>query len=272
MSTESIYELNTNQLLIAGCQDNTFFSITPSQNITIPSDMQSLDYTGETITAGELRRGLSLHSMETMLVTSHFDLTGTKISSNRPLSIMSGSQCARVPNDVGSCEFLMTHIPPTHQWGRRFLLSPHRSRFAQGYKILAQTDETSVITTCNESAITNYMLNDQQSVVFFTRGDTYCSVESTNVIYMIQYGVGGDYEDDINGDPTINNIPPIEQHVHSVQFTVLSENSYYSIVIKNDNLFKAKIIFDGTVQSISNWKHIYNSIGEIVGYGYTSEV
>ena len=148
----------------------------------------------------------------------------------------------------------------------------YRSRFAQGYKILAQSDETLVTTTCNESAITNYMLNDQQSVVFFTRGDIYCSVESTDVIYMVQLGVEGDYEDDRIGDPTINNIPPIEQHVHSVQFTVLSENSYYSIVVQNDNLFNGNILLDGTVQTISNWKHIYNSSGEIIGYGYTSEV
>ena len=271
MSTESTWERN--RLLIAGCQDNTFFSITPLQNITIPSDVQIPDDdTGEIIAAGELRHGLSLHSMETLLVLSRFDLTGTKISSNRPLSIMSGSQCAQVPNDVGSCDFIMTHVPPTHQWGRRFLLSPHEGRFAQGYKILAQADGTLVITTCNESAITNYMLNDQQSVVFFTHGDEYCSVESTDVIYMVQLGVGGYYEDDGIGDPTINNIPPIEQHVHSVQFTALSVNSYYSIVIQNDNLFNGNILLDGTVQTISNWKHIYNFSDEIVGYGYTSEV
>ena len=271
MSTESALERN--RLLIAGCQDNTIFSITPSQNIIIPSDVQIPDDDiGETIAAGELRHGLSLHSLETLLVLSRFDLTGTKISSNRPLSIMSGSQCANIPNDVASCEFLMTHVPPTNQWGRQFLLSPHKSRFAQGYKILAQSDETLVITTCNESAITNYMLNDQQSVVFFTRGDVYCSVQSTNVIYMVQLGVGGEYEDDRIGDPTINNIPPIKQHVHSVQFTALSVNSYYSIVIQNDNFFNGSILLDGTVQTISNWKRIYNSIGEMVGYGYTSKV
>ena len=270
MSTESAWEKN--QLLIAACQDNTFFSITPSQKITLFSDVHSFNDTGETIAAGELRHGLSLHSMQTMLVTSPFDLTGTKISSNKPLSIMSGSQCALIPTDVSNCDFLMTHVPPTSQWGRKFLLSPHKGRFAQGYKILAQADETLVITTCNESAITSYMLNDQQSVVFFTHGDIYCSVESTDVIYMAQYGVGGDYENDSIGDPTINNIPPIEQHIHSVQFTALSENSYYSIVVQNDNLFNGNILLDGTVQTISNWKHIYNSIGEIVGYGYTSEV
>ena len=53
MSTESFW--GENGLLIAGCQDNTFFNITPVQNITILSDVQiPNDDTGETIAAGEL--------------------------------------------------------------------------------------------------------------------------------------------------------------------------------------------------------------------------
>ena len=188
------------------------------------------------------------------------------------MSIISGTQCANIPSDVSACDFIMTHVPPTYQWGRRFLLSPHKGRFAQGYKILAQADETLVVTTCNESAITNYMLNGQQSVVFFTRGDTYCSVESTDVIYIAQLGVGGDYEDDNVGDPSLNNVPPIEQHLNTLQFTAHFGDSHYSIVVQNDNLFTGRIILDGVIQTISNWKSIYNSIGELVGFGYTSEV
>ena len=260
------------QLLIIGCQDDSIVRITPTQNITIPADIQSPSSSTVTVAAGA-SHSLILHSIQTLVLSFQFDITGTKIISNKPLSIISGTECANIPNDVGNCDFLMTHVPPTHQWDRQFLLSPHRSRFAQGYKILAQADGTLVITTCNESAITNYMLNDQQSVVFFTHGDTYCSVESTNVIYMVQLGVGGRYEDDGIGDPTINNIPPIEQHVYSVQFTALFENSYYSIVVQNDNLlFNGNIILDGTVQTISTWRNIHNSDGDIVGYGYTSEV
>ena len=274
MSTEPAgFDQGQSQILIVGCQDTTAIIITPTQDITIPVYLQSLsDTTTVTVAAGESYI-LILNSMQTLLISSLFDLSGTKILSIRnPLSIISGSQCGNIPNIVGDCDFIMTHVPPTHQWGRRFLLSPHKGRFAQGYKILAQADETLVITTCNESAITNYMLNDQQSAVFFTRGDTFCSVESTNVIYMVQLGVGGDYEDDNVGDPSLNNIPPIEQHLNTVQFTAHFGDSHYSTVVQNDNLFTGRIILDGVIQTISNWRSIYNFNGNVVGYGFTSEV
>ena len=274
MSTEPAgFGQAQSQLLIVGCQDTTSVTITPTQNITIPADLQSLsDTTTMTVAAGEAY-SLVLNSMQTLLISSLFDLSGTKIESVRnPLSVISGSQCANIPSDVCCCDFIMTHVPPTHQWGRRFLLSPHKGRFAQGYKILAQSDETLVVTTCNESAITNYMLNDKQSVVFFTRGDTYCSVESTDLIYMVQLGVGGSYENDNVGDPSLNNVPPIEQHLNIVQFTAHFGDSHYSIVVQNDNFFTGRIILDGLLQTISNWRSIYDFNDNIVGYGFTSEV
>ncbi len=274
MSTEPAgFAQAQSQLLIVGCQDLTVVRITPTQNITIPADLQRpISDTTVTVAAGETYI-LILNSMQTLLISSIFDLTGTKIQSIRnPLSVISGSQCANIPSDVSACDFIMTHVPPTHQWGRRFLLSPHKGRFAQGYKILAQADETLVITTCNQSAITNYMLNDQQSEVFFTRGDTYCSVESTDVIYMVQLGVGGAYENDNVGDPSLNNIPPIEQHLNTVQFTAHFGDSHYSIVVQNDSSFNRSIILDGAIQTISTWRSVYNFNGDIVGYGFSSEV
>ena len=273
MSTEPAgFDQGQSQLLIVGCQDRTFFTITPTQNITIPADLQSHSDSLISIAAGTEHRIFFIHSMQTLLISSLFDLSGTIIVSGSPLSVISGSQCANIPSDVSACDFIMTHVPPTHQWGRRFLLSPHKGRFAQGYKILAQADETLVITTCNQSAITNYMLNDQQSEVFFTRGDTYCSVESTDVIYMVQLGVGGAYENDNVGDPSLNNIPPIEQHLNTVQFTAHFGDSHYSIVVQDDSLFNRNIILDGIPQTISNWRSIYNFNGDIVGYGFSSEV
>ena len=274
MSTEPAgFAQGQSQLLIVGCQDTTLVMITPTQNITIPADLQRPSDTTVTVAAGETST-LVLNSMQTLLISSLFDLTGTKIlSAQKPLSVISGSQCANIPSDVSACDFIMTHVPPTRQWGRQFLLSPHKGRFAQGYKILAQADdETLVITTCNESAITNYILNDQQSVVFFTRGDTFCSVESTDVIYIAQLGVGGAYEDDNIGDPSLNNVPPIEQHLNTVQFTAHFGDSHYSIVIQNDNLFTGRIILDGVFQTISTWRSIYDFNGDVIGYGYSSEV
>lgn len=272
MSTEPIPRWHS-QFLIVGCQNSSNITIIPSQTVSIPVDPQSSSSSMRTLSAGE-SHNIILHSMQTLLVFSLFDLTSSKVISDKPLTVVSGCQCANFPSDVTACDFLMNQVPPTFQWGRRFLLSPHRGRIGQGYKMIANTDETFVVTTCNESAVTNHMLGTNESVVFFTLGSTYCSVISSDPIYLVQFGVGGNYENDGIGDPSLSNIPPIEQHLNFVQFTAPLSigESYYSIVVQNDRFFNSSILLDGVLQTISSWRAIYDSGGTIVGYGYTSQV
>ena len=81
MSTEPAgFAQGQSQLLIVGCQNLTSVTITPTQNITIPVDLQSSSDTTVTIAAGESYT-LVLNSTQTLLISSLFDLTGTKILS-----------------------------------------------------------------------------------------------------------------------------------------------------------------------------------------------
>ena len=60
---------------------------------------------------------ITLNSMETYQMESVNDITGTRITSSKPLSVFSGSECANVPQVVGACDHLVEQVPPTVTWG-----------------------------------------------------------------------------------------------------------------------------------------------------------
>ena len=116
----------------------------------------------------------------------------------------------------------------------------------------------------------NNTLYAGQCLEFFTNGEIYCSVLSNNPIYVAQLGVSGGYIADTLGDPSINTVAPMEQYINSIQYTTLTVDShYYSVVMPNDEYYNGTLIFDGSLQTISEWNAIYYSDGSIAGYGYS---
>ena len=261
------------QFLIVGCSDNTSVTIIPTGNITLPIDAQDMANTTITLTAGQ-NHSLVLHSMQTLLIfASNSDLTASKIISNQPLTILSGHQAALVPIDSISSnnDPIITQVTPTIVWGKQFLLSLHSDKGGQSYRIIASMDNTVIVRKCGSDAIVNDTLYADQWLEFFTIGNIYCSVVSNNPIYVAQLGVSYDYNGRFFGDPSINTVAPMEQYINSIQYTTLTADShYYSVVMPNDEYYDGTLIFDGSLQIISEWNAIYYSDGSIAGYGYSS--
>ena len=100
------------QILLVGCRDNTTVTITPTQNLQLPSNAQTNSIL-VTITARSSHT-ITLHSLQTLLIAATLvDLSGTKIVSNHPLTVVGGHQCAEVPIPYNNCDPLSTQIPPT---------------------------------------------------------------------------------------------------------------------------------------------------------------
>ena len=68
-----------------------------------------------------------------MQLQSQRDLTGTRVISNRPVAVMSGSKCANIPVDVSACDHLVEYLPPTDRWGIEFILATFLARMSGDY-------------------------------------------------------------------------------------------------------------------------------------------
>ena len=262
------------QFLIVGCSNNSNVTIVPSNSITVPSYPQLSGSSNIVIAAGQSYT-FTLHSMQTLFVFEpNVDLTGTKITSDKPLTIISGHEASRVPFGYSDADPIVTQLTPTITWGKNFLLAPHAGRLnGQGYKVIAAFPNTTAVRTCNGSSV-SLIFDSNRTSWFETGSNTYCNLVSSRPVYVAKIGLSHAYNGS-KGDPCANTVPPIEQfETDSIQFTAFSviSDSYYSVVVPRSGSFNGSLIINGTIHTFNNWTSINNSAGNVVGYGYSAPV
>ena len=263
----------TSQFMIIGCLDNSNVTIIPNNDITVPSNPQNSTADNIIVLAGH-SFNFVLHSLQTFLVFKPcVDLTGTKVISDSPLTVISGHEASRVPADTSDADPIVTQLTPTITWGKTFLLPPHMGRSnGQSYKVIATNNKTNAVKTCGTNYITEQIKFDENNTNwFYTTNNVYCSIISDQPIYVAQIGVSTWYAGGNFGDPSLNTVPPIEQYKCSIQFSALLSNgtSYYSVVVLNDAYFNQSLLINN-VLTIPPWVLIYTSDGSVYGYGYST--
>ena len=260
----------TSQFMIIGCLNNSNVTIIPNNDITVPSDPQDSSSINIIVLAGH-SFDFVLHSLQTFFVFKPYvDLTGTKIISDSPLTIISGHEAAQVPAGTSNADPIVTQLTPTITWGKTFLLPPHMGRNnGQSYKVIATNNKTNAVKTCcTNYSVEHIKFDENNTNWFYTTNNVYCSIISDQPIYVAQIGVSTQYAGGNFGDPSLNTVPPIEQYEHSIQFSSLLSRgtSYYSVVVPNDVYFNQSLLINNNLINPS-WVEIYASDGSIYGYG-----
>ena len=256
------------EILLVGCEDATSVTITPTQSVNLPVDAQRF-LSSTFVAAPGLSHSLILNQMQTLLFKATDDLTGTRIVSNKPLTVISGHECANVPANQQYCEHITEHIPPTATWGKSFLLVPFGGRnVGQYYKVVASMDETSFTLTCNATPNALILSTAGTFKQFFTTSDSYCFLVSDKPVLLSQLAVGG-FVDRI-GDPVISIVPPVDQYTNYYSFSSMNTSDFdihqISVSVQSEYFQPTSIRLDG-VPIQAPWNAIYNSEGIIVGYG-----
>ena len=265
------------QILLVGCRDNTTVTITPTQNIKLPQNVQQHDSNMVNIAAGTSYTFLHyiLHALQTLLIgVVYLDLSGTKIVSNYPLTVIGGHECATVPVLYFYCDPIATQVPPTINWGTQFLLVPLQNLSnGQRFKLITSTKSTQINLTCKQNTTTIVLALSGDILTNDSDHNTFCYVQCSQLCYIAELAFGRNYQDSGYGDPLLMTVPPLRQYPHSVTFTTLPEMStnFYSIAVPANTYFNGTVIINGVLTTL-NWTSIYNSTGTISGYGYTMSV
>ncbi|MFT3707749.1 MAG: IgGFc-binding protein [Archangium sp.] len=180
------------------------------------------------------------------------DLTGSIVTSDKPIAIFSANPCLQVPYDRVACDHVEEQLFPFSTWGRNFVAQPshplrlNNNQFATNpppdyFKIVAGASATLTITppptaadvvaptNCTTGSLTtnNCALAGGAFVLFkSTRAFT---VSATNPIAVAQFFSGqgnttGAPTDPQQGDPSMVLLPPIEQW--RSRYTVLASTGY----------------------------------------------
>ena len=253
------------EFLLVGCENETTVTITPSKQVHLPENLQEPNSPFMGIDSGSTSHLLKLHRMQTLLVTNGDDLTGTKITSNKPLTVISGHECANVPVSMPGCEPLAVQVPPVATWGKKFLLAPFAGRMSnQTFKAISSEYNASFISICgiNSTQVTHKI------TVFSLNTEEYCYLESTVPILVIQLSAG--VTTDNKGDPAITMISPIDQYLHEIEFISLPTSdfpfSFISVTVSAEHYSPESILLDGTAINC-DWQRIYDIDDNVVGFG-----
>ena len=225
-------------LLIITCEDNTELNITLTQSveITAPDLLQQ-------VSSGVFNRDMPVtiklsNAGETLSISSENDLTGSRVTSNKPINFITGHECGAVPNDINYCDKLVEQVPPTVTWGNTFITAPIAGRNAfDVFKFIAAQDAIEIVFSCN-SEDTHFNLNKGEFRSVSINSSVYCFVNSTGPVLLVQLSVGSNFESGyVNGDPFMVIIPPIEQYRSSYNISVIAntgsslENYYINFLL-----------------------------------------
>jgi len=164
------------------------------------------------------------------------DLSGSKITSNKPISIISGNQCANIPTHNQLCDYITDMELPIEYWGTEYIVPKlHSRRYEPIVRVFAKEEETKIF-------------RDGQLVTVLTKsggvsGEAFIEIpRNTNApksyklsadkpIKVVLYNTGTAEDNDniVQGGPFMMTLSPLENMVNFTQvFTPINENAGFN--------------------------------------------
>ncbi|XP_061172014.1 uncharacterized protein LOC133181544 [Saccostrea echinata] len=223
--------------MIIGTEDGTTVQITLSSSNPTAT---SITYNGATYSNGQTL-SVSLNKYQTFhAFSSSGDFTGTKLVSNKVITVMTGNRKVAVKDSMtrSSSDHLVEQVPPIDTLGKDFftISTPDRN-IGDYFRIIATEDSTeislagSVYTTINQYEYT------ELNVV---TGD-YKSITSNKPVMVTMFGktISTQSGDGPNGgDPQFSILPAVPQFPSDYTFSTIQTptgdfNNYLVVVIKD---------------------------------------
>ena len=167
-----------------------------------------------------------IDKLDTILITSNRDLTGTKVTANKALTVYSGHECAFLPMNSASCDHLVEQVPPVRLWGKEYVLTPFlQRRSGDLVKIVAARENTQVIMRCVNSAGSGFKNRPVETVIplgagqsheFLLGASEFCHVSANEPILVTQFSLNKQNEN--IGGPFMLLVPDMNKPVNNISF------------------------------------------------------
>ena len=234
---------------------------------------------------------ITIHKYQTLyLQVRSGDISGTRVITNKPVSVFSGHECANVPIRSFGCDMLIEQIPPTYTWGNEVATIPLITRANDVIKIIASQDSTIVDVTYTDyitgsvKSTSTFSLNSGQFKEL-TVGD-YALIKSNHPIAVFQISTSSYTDNNLKSDPFLLMVPSRQQYLKNYIITTAPFNSelegktadlvaythYINIAVPAKFLKRNRIVMNGRAIDISVFKPIRFSNNIIWGYGVQLKV
>jgi hypothetical protein len=201
--TQSSSRYPGSEFAVVATQNATTVSITPAA--AGASKPAGVAFT-VTLNAGETYQFANM---------ANADMTGTLVTSDKPVAVFAGHRCADVPSGVGYCDYLVEQLTAVSLWGKTFHTSPFSGRARYTVRVIASQNNTTfstvpagLIGTLNAGQFADVVVANPAEFV------------SSNPVQVAQFIRG--YADDAAaiGDPSMVMITPAEMGMTDSTFGV----------------------------------------------------
>ena len=247
-SANSLINEGSSVIVIVATEDNTKITVIPSKQAFIPIPRPLVG-------AGDTRK-FTLDRLDSTMIRSDFDLSGSYIKSDKPIAIFSGHECGNVPFNVSACDHLVEQIPPTDTWGRTYFTSPLITRSGGDmFQFAASKDLSVIYMKCKtrDGRLTKnkrYTLSSFEIQSVVVESDAYCVLESSLPFLLAQYSQGHSTDNQLISDPFLSLVTSFDQWLTSYTFVVFTGHllpfkTYINILIPQEYYIPAAILMDG---------------------------
>ena len=158
-----------------------------------------------------------------------FDLTGTRINANKPVSVIAGHDCTMVPYDKNACDHLEESMLPVQSLGKEVIAAPPIPLLAAaGSGFAAEAYYLRVLSAADDNLV--FVSSDVDQQLTLGAGQWvevgplqgHARVIAQNKILVAQYLVGQEASavGALAGDPSQTTLVPIEQYRKEYAFYV----------------------------------------------------
>ena len=198
-------------ILIVGTEDNTTMKLTVTQTATTN--------TGNTLYTGS-EYSFVINRLQTFYMRSTGDLTGSKIVTDKQVSLFSGHELAQIPQDLCCGDLLIEQVPPVASWGRVFYTMPLATRISYTIKILASHNLTEINFYCNNFKESHTIDEGQYYTKTLSQQES-CVVYSNRPTLVAQFSHGGYEQGEYIGDPMMMMVSNTLQFSNKVSITTI---------------------------------------------------
>ena len=194
------------------------------------------------------------------------DLSGSVISSTKPVAVISGSFCGFIPRGVAACDFLIEQEMPVKTWGKKYHVSPIVKRTKSAWvKIYASEINTQLYRDGNAFGTLTEVGGIENDGGFISRrifGDGEAprpvTISADKPISITQYNPGQS-DDGVPSDPFQMVLTPIEQYQTEITFNTPGVNNSDAIFRENYINLVYLATEEGTVPDDLEWAQLVHN-------------
>ncbi len=234
---------------VIGTEDNTMVNVLPTAPLKYFNN-KPFDSINVTLNKGETRFfKVSLDSL--------YDLTGTRVNSNKPIAVISSHERISVPRKKGNRNTLLEQSFPVSIIGDSYVYTPCHTNFSKDTtfaRIIPVFDST--IVDLGDTVI---ILNKFQ--LYEKLYDTAFAVRASKPVICAQYGDAGVNAQKDTGDSFLMILPSVNQFMNSYSFEMPQFRNFkinwINVEIEKPHI--GSIYIDGIQADTSGYKRIANT-------------